>query len=122
MAAMHISLGGDTIPQRNYKMIQNMASLEIAELKDSLAYAEFQLAKVVRDKERLEKDQTTHNFKMREVEGSLAGAENDKNMLKREISSINEKLKFQEDEQATVSNILCLNKNKKTFFSIPAFF
>lgn len=102
MAAMHISLGGDTIPQRNYKMIQNMAALEIAELKDSLAYAEFQLAKVVRDKERLEKDQTTHNFKMREVEGSLAGAENDKNMLKREISSINEKLKFQEDEQATM--------------------
>lgn len=102
MSQMHISLEGDTVPQRNYKMIQNMAALEIGELKDSLAYAEFQLAKVVREKERLEKDQATHNFKMREVESNLSNAESDKNMLQREISSLNEKLKFQEDEQATM--------------------
>ena len=80
-----------------------MAALEIGELKDSLAYAEFQLAKIVRDKERLEKEGAQHNFKLRELEGNLASAENDKNMLNREISSLNEKLRFQEDEQSTVS-------------------
>ena len=71
-----------------------MAAMEIGELKDSLAYTEFQLAKVQREKERLEKEQTTHNFKMRELEGNLANAESDKNMLGREINSLNEKLKF----------------------------
>lgn len=35
----------DPVPARNYKVIQNMAGIEISELKDALAYAEFQLAK-----------------------------------------------------------------------------
>ena len=30
----------DTVPVRNHKMIRNVASIEIAELKDALAYAE----------------------------------------------------------------------------------
>jgi hypothetical protein len=44
---------GDTVPQRNYKLIHNMAGIEISELKDALHYAEFQLAKSLREKEAL---------------------------------------------------------------------
>jgi len=32
---------GDSVPTRNYKTMQNLAAIEIGELKDSLAYAEF---------------------------------------------------------------------------------
>jgi hypothetical protein len=42
---------GDPIPARNYKVIQNMAGIEIAELKDALAYTEYQLSKAHADKE-----------------------------------------------------------------------
>ena len=66
---------GDTVPQRNYKTIQNLAALEIAELKDALAYAEFNLAKNIRDKEALAKEQTSHTFQVKEVESRLAAAE-----------------------------------------------
>jgi hypothetical protein len=52
----------DTVPTRNYKTMQNVAAIEISELKDSLAYAEFQLAKNLREREKLEKEQTSHNF------------------------------------------------------------
>ena len=37
--------GEDPVPARNYKVIQNMAGIEISELKDALAYAEYQLSK-----------------------------------------------------------------------------
>jgi len=51
--ALHVLVEGDTVPQRNYKLIHNMAGVEIAELKDALHYAEFQLAKSLREKEAL---------------------------------------------------------------------
>ncbi len=51
--AIHVSVEGETVPQRNYKLIHNMAGIEISELKDALHYAEFQLAKSLREKEAL---------------------------------------------------------------------
>ena len=59
---MTVHLEGEKVPQRNYKLIQNMAGIEIAELKDALSYAEFQLAKNLRDKETLEKESTANMF------------------------------------------------------------
>jgi len=41
------------MPVRNQKMFRNVASIEIAELKDALAYAERLLAKNLSEKERL---------------------------------------------------------------------
>ena len=43
----------DTVPVRNQKMFRNVASIEISELKDSLAYAERLLAKNMEEKEAL---------------------------------------------------------------------
>ena len=34
---------GQTVPARNYNLIQNLSGIEISELKDALAYAEHQL-------------------------------------------------------------------------------
>ena len=59
---LYVIKKGDTVPTRNYKTMQNLAAIEIAELKDSLAYAEFQLAKNLKEKDRLEKETTAHNF------------------------------------------------------------
>jgi hypothetical protein len=53
---------GDPIPTRNYKVIQNMAGIEIAELRDALQYAEFQLAKTHAEKDQLQKNQATQMF------------------------------------------------------------
>ena len=39
-----------------------MAGIEIAELRDALVYAEFQLAKVHAEKDNLHKEQSTHMF------------------------------------------------------------
>jgi hypothetical protein len=39
--ALAVTLQEDTVVARNYKAIQNMAGIEIAELRDSLAYAEY---------------------------------------------------------------------------------
>ena len=43
----------DTVPVKNQKMFRNVASIEIAELKDALNYAEQLLAKNLAEKERL---------------------------------------------------------------------
>lgn len=47
------------MPTRNYKVIQNMAGIEIAELRDALQYAEYQLAKTHAEKDQLQKNQAT---------------------------------------------------------------
>ena len=45
-AAMTVAFSdADPVPSRNYKIVQNLAGIEIAELKDALAYAEYQLSK-----------------------------------------------------------------------------
>ena len=62
-----------------------MAGVEIAELRDALAYAEFQLSKNIQEKEDLEKKQNSHMFVVKEVEDRLRKAENDKDALKRDL-------------------------------------
>lgn len=42
--------------------MQNLAQIEIVELRDSLAYSEFQLAKIMREREKLDKASATHTF------------------------------------------------------------
>ena len=71
----------DPVPHRNYKVIQNMAGIEIAELKDALAYAEYQLSKTHAEKDSLQKDQATHMFKVKDAEDNLRRAESDKESL-----------------------------------------
>ena len=51
--ALAVTLQDDTVVARNYKAIQNMAGIEIAELRDSLAYAEYQYSKAIKEKEDL---------------------------------------------------------------------
>jgi hypothetical protein len=53
---------GDPVPARNYKVIKNMAGIEIAELKDALAYTEYQLSKTHAEKETFQKEQATSIF------------------------------------------------------------
>ena len=50
----------DTMPVKNQKMFRNVASIEIAELKDALAYAEMLLAKNIAEKERLAAKDVDH--------------------------------------------------------------
>lgn len=102
-ASLHVQVEGDTVPQRNYKTIQNLAAIEIAELKDALAYAEYQLAKNIKEKETLAKEQTSHTFQIKEVEDRLRGAEQDKEHLQRDISRMNEKFSLLEGQQEQVS-------------------
>jgi len=58
-----------------------MAGIEIAELKDALAYAEYQLSKTQAEKETLQKDTATHMFTLKEKEDSLRKADQEKDAL-----------------------------------------
>ena len=51
---IHLDHARDTVPVKNQKMFRNVASIEIAELKDALAYAERLLAKSLEEKEALQ--------------------------------------------------------------------
>ena len=62
-----------------------MAGIEIAELRDSLAYAEYQYSKAIKEKEDLQKQQTSHTFVVKEIEDRLRKAENDKEALSRDL-------------------------------------
>ena len=70
-----------------------MAGIEIAELRDSLAYAEYQYSKAIKEKEDLEKKQTGHTFVVKEIEDQLRNAENDKAALNREVKRAEGKAK-----------------------------
>ena len=58
----------DTVPVRNQKMFRNVASIEISELKDALAYAERLLAKNMEEKEALMQKDNEHQFEIKRVE------------------------------------------------------
>ena len=62
-----------------------MAGIEIAELRDSLSYAEYQYSKAIKEKEELEKKQNGHMFVVKEIEDRLRKAENDKEALSRDV-------------------------------------
>ena len=50
----------ETMPVKNQNMFRNVASIEIAELQDALAYAEKLLASNLEEKEGLMKKDTEH--------------------------------------------------------------
>jgi predicted nuclease with TOPRIM domain len=103
--AIAVTLQDDTVVARNYKAIQNMAGIEIAELRDSLAYAEYQYSKAIKEKEELEKKQTSHTFVVKEIEDRLRKAENDKEALSRDVVRAEGKAKQIEMNQDQVSDI-----------------
>lgn len=61
----------DTLPVKNQKMFRNVASIEIAELKDALAYAESMLSKEMGEKEKLMQKDAEHEFEVKRVEDRL---------------------------------------------------
>ena len=62
------------MPVKNQKMFRNVAAIEIAELKDALAYAEGLLAKQMAEKEGLMQKDAEHQFEVKRVEDRLAHA------------------------------------------------
>lgn len=62
-----------------------MAGIEIAELKDALAYSEYQLSKTQAEKETLQKDAATHMFTIKEKEDMLKKVHNEKDELERDM-------------------------------------
>lgn len=80
-----------------------MAGIEIAELKDALAYAEYQLSKTHAEKDSLQKDQATHMFTVKDTEDRLRRAENEKESLQRDIQRQSTKVEMIEKNQQIVS-------------------
>jgi len=60
------------VPVKNQKMFRNVASIEIAELRDALAYAETLLAKNLAEKEGLMQKEVEHQFEIKRVEDRCA--------------------------------------------------
>jgi predicted nuclease with TOPRIM domain len=73
------------VPQRNYRVVQNMAGIEIQELKEALAYAEYQLCKSQTEKEQLQKDTATQMFALKEKDDRIRQQEDEKDQLQREV-------------------------------------
>ena len=57
---IHLDHEQDTVPVKNQKMFRNVASIEIAELKDALRYAEELLTKNMQEKEKLMQKDAEH--------------------------------------------------------------
>ena len=85
-----------------------MAGIEIAELKDALSYAEYQLSKTHADKDQLQKDQATNVFQLRDCEDRLRKAEEEKEALMRDIERGHNKIEMIENNQVTVSRFKIL--------------
>ena len=65
---IHLDHERDTVPVKNQKMFRNVASIEIAELKDALRYAEELLTKNMGEKEKLMQKDAEHQFEIQRVE------------------------------------------------------
>ena len=72
--AIELNHARDTFPVKNQKMFQNVAQIEIGELKDALAYAERLLAQNMEEKESLMQKDNEHQFEIKRVEDRLANA------------------------------------------------
>ena len=79
---------GDSVPAKNQKMFKNVASVEIGELKDALAYAEYLLAQNLTEKEALMKKDAEHNFEMKKVEDKLRETADQKKKAQQAISNL----------------------------------
>ena len=69
-------------------MFKNVASVEIGELKDALAYAEYLLAQNLTEKEALMKKDAEHNFEMKKVEDKLRETADQKKKAQQAISNL----------------------------------
>lgn len=69
--ALQLDIERDTAPVKNQKMFRNVAAIEIAELKDALAYAEKLMAKQLDEKEALMVKDNEHQFEIKRVEDRL---------------------------------------------------
>ena len=85
-------------------MFQNVAQIEIAELKDSLAYAESLLAKNLQEKEEIMRQNTDHSFAMRREQEKTREVEKAKKSLEGNMADLNKKLQRMEESEETVSN------------------
>jgi len=85
-------------------MVKNTAAIEIAELRDALAYAEYLLTKNMQEKEELLKTNTAHAFEMSKVEDQLKNTADGKRKAEGVITQMNQKFKVAEEQQKTVSS------------------
>ena len=83
-------------------MIQNMAGVEIAELKDALAFAEYQLAKTNQEKDSLQKEAASSMFQLKEAEDRLKKTEFVKDQLQRDLDRQHSKVETIERNQNDV--------------------
>lgn len=93
----------DTMPVRNQKMFRNVASIEIAELKDALAYAERMLSKEIGEKENLMQKDAEHQFEVKRVEDRLNHANAARSSAETQVDQLNQKFKQMESNQDIVS-------------------
>lgn len=80
-----------------------MAGIEIAELKDALSFAEYQLAKVHSEKDEIQKNQTQNIFQLKDAQDKLRLAVSDKESLQREMDRQQTKVDMVEKNQEIVS-------------------
>ena len=84
-------------------MFRNVASIEIAELKDALAYAESMLAREIGEKETLMQKDAEHQFEVKRVEDRLNQANAAKKTAENQVDQMNQKFKQMESNQEIVS-------------------
>ena len=85
---IHLDHEKDTVPVKNQKMFRNVAAIEIAELKDALAYAERLLAKNFEEKEVLQQKNNEHHFEIKRVEDNLAVANKARQTAQSEVAQM----------------------------------
>jgi hypothetical protein len=91
---IHINLdyNNDTIIARNKKMFLNTAHIEIAELKDALAYAEGLLAQNLQEREAIIKENNDHAFAMRREQERTRDAQLANKKLENNVQDLNRQI------------------------------
>ena len=69
-------------------MFRNVASIEIGELKDALAYAEHLLAKNMEEKEALVQKDVEHQFEIKRVDDKFHDADKARKVALSEVSQV----------------------------------
>lgn len=82
---INLDYNNDTVYARNKKMFQNTAGIEIAELKDALAYAESLLAQNLKEREAIIKENNDHAFAMRREQERTRDALNAQKVLENNV-------------------------------------
>lgn len=91
--------------QKQAALFKNVASIEIGELKDSLAYAEYLLSQNVKEKEELLKINAEHTFQMQAAENKQRKTEKDLMAQVNQNAVIANKMQLLETQQKDVSAV-----------------